>query len=140
MFENIDKKQKIELIITGIGIIILISLAARYINRPVLKNPSIIIQKLEPVSPFEAAERPAPAMETKWGRDPFSLEAYSDNATQGLTLNGIVWDANNPYAIINNNIVKLGDRVNDMTVIQINEKDVIVDQDGQQFTLDLQGN
>jgi uncharacterized protein YxeA len=56
---------------------------------------------------------------------------------EDLILNGIVSDRENPYAIINNDVVKVGDKVNDMTVIEINEKSVVLEQDGQKHTLEL---
>jgi len=56
---------------------------------------------------------------------------------EDLSLNGIVSDMENPYAIINNEVIKLGDTVNGMTVIEINEKSVVLEQDGQKHTLEL---
>ena len=75
----------------------------------------------------------------RWGRDPFLLDApnIKEQGMGGLTLNGIVADKKNPYAIINNDIVKLGDKVSGMTIIEINENNVVLDENGQRHTLEL---
>ena len=54
-----------------------------------------------------------------------------------LELNGIVSDKQSPYAIINNDVVKLGDQENGMIVIEINEKNVVLDENGQKHTMEL---
>jgi hypothetical protein len=41
-----------------------------------------------------------------------------------LTLNGIIWDTENPMAIINGDIYKISDRIGDYTILTINEQGV----------------
>jgi len=136
----VDNKKKMELLITGSGMIILIFLIANHMPRS--KNNKII-SKTEPYSISEGAIMVAyeagSENNIKWGRDPFLLDAFNvqGQGMEDLALNGIAADKENPYAIINNDVVKLGDKVNGMTVIEINEKNVVLDENGQRHTLEL---
>ena len=135
----VDNKKKVELIITGIGVVIFIFLVISHMSA----KTSRPVSKTEPYPASPAVVSVAGKAELwdsiKWGKDPFLLDA-SNVKGQGLedmVLNGIVSDPKNPYAIINNNVVKLGDKVNDMIVIEINEKSVVLEQDGKKHTLEL---
>ena len=140
MIKGLDNKKKIELTITGISVIILIFLIMNHISKP-KANKSI--SNIEPYSTSEAAILAAPGVgsdsSVKWGRDPFLLDTSNvkEHGMEDLVLNGIVSDRDNPYAIINNDVVKLGDKVNGMTVIEINENNVVLDENGQRHTLEL---
>jgi hypothetical protein len=136
MPEGLDTKKKTELAITGIGIIVLIFLLMSYLPKSKDNKPASASRVTE-VS-FTSLEPGASDTKT-WGRDPFILDAANakEQVMGDMTLNGIAADKENPYAIINNNIVKLGDRVNGMTVIEINEKNVVLDEKGQRHTLEL---
>ena len=46
-----------------------------------------------------------------------------------LTINGILWDKKNPLAIINEEIVKVGDKIDSNTVVGI-EQDRVILNDG----------
>jgi len=132
-------KKKIELIVTGIGVVILIFLIVSHMSikagRPVSKTEPY------PTTPaiVSVAGEVGSWDSVKWGRDPFLLDASNvkEQGIEDMALNGIVSDKENPYAIINNDVVKLGDKVNDMTVIEINEKSVVLEQDGQKHILEL---
>ncbi len=136
----VDNKKKMELAITGIGVVILIFLIANYM--PKSKGNKTIL-KTEPFVTSEAAilatSEVGAGDNVKWGRDPFFMDSNSarEQGIGGLILNGTVSDKDNPYAIINNEIVKLGDKVSGMTIIEINEKNVVLDENGQRHTLEL---
>lgn len=140
MLKDADVKQRIELTITGIGIIIFIFLIISYMPKSRDKR---VVLKIEPYSASKVAMAAASEVKswgnTRWGRDPFLLDASNvkEQGMEDLSLNGIVSDMENPYAIINNEVIKLGDTVNGMTVIEINEKSVVLEQDGQKHTLEL---
>jgi type II secretory pathway component PulC len=142
VLKDADVKKKIELTVTGIGVVIFIFLIISYAQKSGHKK---IISKINayPASTMAmtgSLESKESWDKIKWGKDPFLMDASSLKGHQGmagLVLNGIVSDRENPYAIINNDVVKLGDKVNDMTVIEINEKSVILEQDGQKHTLEL---
>lgn len=55
-----------------------------------------------------------------WAKSPF-IEPNTDtgNKLAKLTLNGIVWDAQNPSAMINDGIVAVGDSIGGWTVVSI---------------------
>ena len=139
-FMMVDNKKKMELLITGGGIIILIFLIANHMPRS--KNNKTI-SKTEPYPTSDVAIMVTYEVGSedniRWGRDPFLLDVSNvqEQGMEGMVLNGIVADKEKPYAIINNDIVKMGDKVSGMTVIEINEKNVVLDENGQRHTLEL---
>jgi len=142
MLKNIDKKQKIELTITAIGIVFLISLFLTNISKPKKagREPSMVQVPPAASSILPVASVDRHVSTAKWGKDPFYPETpfggINPNVS-GFILNGIAWDAENPYVIINDEIAKVGDKISGMTVIEINEKSVVIEQDGQKHTLEL---
>ena len=144
MSKVLDNRKKIELTITLIGIIFLIFMVVNNIQGQKGKK-SALANKKESSSVSGAQVFSLENFETKpataksWGRDPFLLDSTNagEQGMGGLILNGIVSDKDTPYAIINNDIVKLGDKVNGMAVIEINEKNVVLDENGQRHTLEL---
>ncbi|MFC1666752.1 hypothetical protein ACFL0P_02605 [Candidatus Omnitrophota bacterium] len=145
MFKNLDKKQKTELIITAIGIVILIFLVISNMQKiQKEKKTTMEMSKLAvssllvPIS-IEEAELKGADIKEEWRRDPFSFagSTMASPALDGILLNGIVWDKEYPYAIINDDVVKVEDRIGDMRVVEITEKSVILEQDGERYTLEL---
>ncbi len=140
MLKDLDSKKKVELTITGVGVIVLIFLIANYMPK---SRDNKTISKVEPYPTPGVAKMATPGVgygnDVKWGRDPFLLDASNvkEQGMEELVLNGIVSDRENQYAIINNDVVKLGDKVNGMTVIEINENNVVLDENGQRHTLEL---
>jgi hypothetical protein len=140
---KLDTKQKIEAIITGIGIIILVFLILQRAHTPSKpKNIPAAGQdsniQAQGIS-FTSEEEREAFIKEGWGRDPFFFEPSSAaGGIEGFVLNGIVWDAQNPYAIINDNIVKIGDKIGDMVVVGINEKSVVLEESGKIYTLQLE--
>jgi len=138
---GLDNKKKIELAITGISIIVLIFLVIIQVSNSRERSRPFPANKLFSTSPaiISVAGEVGSGDNVKWGRDPFFMD--SNNAIEqdmgDLILNGTVSDKNNPYAIVNNDIVKLGDKINGMVVIEINEKNVVLEQNGQKHTLEL---
>ena len=75
---------------------------------------------------------------SSWSRDPFSTSPAPIKGYGGLTLGGIVWDKENPMAIINDNIVKIGDKVSGNTVVDIKQDKVILNDGTKDFELKLE--
>ncbi len=79
----------------------------------------------------------------KWGADPFFKGAaehktkYSPNTIQSWHLAGILYNANNPHAVINSKIVKKGDSIEGAEIIKINKDRVILSKNGSKFTLSI---
>ena len=59
-----------------------------------------------------------------WGRNPFILGASSTEAD--MALQGIMWDPAKPQALINNQVVGLGDQIGKMRVVTIESQRVIL--------------
>lgn len=141
MLKDADPKKRIELTVIGIGVVILIFLVTNHMSK---SGGSKGVSKNEAYHTSESAMMAVSESESwdklRWGRDPFLLDTSNMQEEQGmedLVLNGIMPDKQNPYAIINNKVVKLGDKVGGMTVIEINESNVVLDENGQRHTLEL---
>ncbi len=70
------------------------------------------------------------------GRNPFTL-AKGITAMKGLDLMGILWDVESPQAIINGEIVGVGDMIKGNEVIAILKDRVILKNDEKKFELEL---
>ena len=57
-----------------------------------------------------------------WGRNPFMLS----ESPKASILEGIMWDAQDPKAIINGNIIGVGDRVGSGEVVDIQQNSVTI--------------
>ncbi|MBU1043029.1 MAG: hypothetical protein KJ915_01370 [Candidatus Omnitrophica bacterium] len=83
--------------------------------------------------------------EIKRIRDPFLSSKHPEEvkaiaikkATVDLKVSGILWDDKIPSAIINSNIVKIGDIVEGKTVVDIERNQVIVMEDGKILVIEL---
>lgn len=73
-----------------------------------------------------------------WGRDPFSPQAQPIRVSAGPILNGIMWDKEKPLAIINDIIVKVGDRIGLNLVVDIKQDKVILNDGTRDFELRLE--
>ena len=57
-----------------------------------------------------------------WGRNPFTLS----ESPKASVLEGIMWDAKNPQAIINGNILGIGEKVGSGVIVDIQKTSVII--------------
>ncbi|MFA6900539.1 MAG: hypothetical protein WC256_10075 [Desulfurivibrionaceae bacterium] len=101
-------------------------------------EPQILTVRPEKIEAVQGQKTASPPL----GRDPFnwSREQISffkgqeprekSNSIGGLTLSGIIWDKNNPQAVINNHLVIKGETVGDSVVRQILKDLVIFEQNG----------
>jgi len=127
------KKDTIQLVITGVLIIVLIRLAVglrdgkRNSDSPVLPKKASNEQIIgEPIGAkkelYSRLEQETKNLKIR--RSPFTEQIYILDS--GPYLNGIFWDAKRPTAIINNKIVEHGSKVADYTVIYILRDRVIL--------------
>ena len=72
-----------------------------------------------------------------WARNPFAPKEILKIKVVKLTLNGILWDEENPKAIINNVIVTIGDTIGENTVVGIKNDRVILNDGIRDFELGL---
>ena len=147
-------KQIKQLIITGVLVMVLIFAALGNLK----KKPA---KKLVPVSPEASAARAAkspvavsasftPADERRlkmqkervnlpWGKSPFKSSTDKDYQKSNLELKGISLgkDKKN-FAFINNEIVKVGDKIEDYEVVEIEKNRVLLKKGDQGFYLTLE--
>lgn len=66
------------------------------------------------------------------------LKLDREDSTTGLSIEGIIYDKQGiSYAIVNGQIVKVGDEVNDYRVLKIEDNKVIFIKDGQPLEIEL---
>lgn len=132
-------KKRIEIIITS-GLILIFILVLMKNVKVFKKKPSSIMQAEQ--QSLDRQEMPKQQEEKlEWGRDPFSGKVYYSGTVSGdtgeLSLNGIIWDEKSPVAMINDRIVKVGDRVGVNTIIDIKKDRVILSNGIKTFELRL---
>ena len=72
-----------------------------------------------------------------WGRNPFMLSGELSESVRGLMLDGIVWDEEKPYAIINNQVLGIGSQIGRSRITQITKEAVFLEEDGNPFSIRL---
>jgi len=75
-----------------------------------------------------------------WDKDPFYPRTSKITSRQGgLFLKGISFsDSGSSFAVINDEILQEGDKIGEWKIIKIQEKQVILEKNGQQFILALE--
>jgi len=68
-----------------------------------------------------------------WGRNPFAVVQDLDD----LALEGIVWDEEAPKAIINGNIVTVGDQIGSSVIVDIKQNSVTIRSETEETELRL---
>jgi hypothetical protein len=136
-------RKRVQVIITIVLVIVLII---------TWKNTLVVIRKhakakLAPASETGPDKAAAPAVSTaktqklSWVRDPFSGKAYiatRQAAYEDVRLYGVIWDASTPLAMINDKIVKVGDKIDKYKVLKITSQEVVLkDASGNLKTLNL---
>ena len=61
-----------------------------------------------------------------WGRNPFSREEIPAPGDVPLHLEGIVWDAKSPTAVVNGRLLAVGDEIGGKKVADIRPESVVV--------------
>lgn len=69
-----------------------------------------------------------------WGRDPFAQGVMTSQASR-LVLLGIVWDAQQPLAIVNGRTVRVGEELDGYRIVEIAQDRVSVTDGTQTFQL-----
>ena len=100
------------------------------VQMPAGKSGALSLSTGRP-APESASSRQIQRQEAQrlaWRRDPFTRTA-SVEPEGGLTLSGILWDADQPMAILNGQIVRVGETVEGYRVLEI-AKDHVTVTDG----------
>ncbi len=101
--------------------------------------------KGDPASAATSERRlaPPPPPNQPWRRDPFAIEARrlpsgrTSNPFSSLKISGIVWGSSGYKALVNDKVVRAGDRVNGARIIRITPKGIEVEKDGDRRFLPL---
>ena len=156
--KRFSRREKIILIILGILFVSGINfLLIRWINQ--FKKESKVIETIiRPPSTDKAAspqKKPQAAKTAKPSagkkkvfdiRDPFLSSKnpgklkpvnVQKKAAVNLKVSGILWDEKIPSAIINSQVVKIGDIIFDKTVVDIDKDRVVLMEEGQLYILKL---
>lgn len=139
-----DIKKIILLIVLGIGavfsLIYGISAPAKgKYSSAVSKGQQASVDSGKVGNPAEQAIRnPRRAKRTKfttWSRNPF-LQKRDSGGSSGLT--GILWDEKTPKAIINEAVVSIGNKIGEITVIDIKKDHVILNDGTKDYEVKLE--
>lgn len=82
-------------------------------------------------------EKQAAPADMQWGRDPFSLTPDKQTETGTFQLSAVIWDETNPIAIINNEVVGIGQEIDGCQVIKINKDNVILKKGEEERVVEL---
>jgi len=144
---TLGKKEKTQIIITVALVMLLFVLVGRgkkTIRRAkaIKKSQAGLTKKTQTL---EVEPTPAKIMSFKQleeeagkidiGRDPFHRAPIikEDLGKRVLRVSGVIWDVNEPRAIINNLVVAIGDVVSGNTVIEIKKRSVILNDGTKSF-------
>lgn len=76
----------------------------------------------------------------KWVRNPFQFPPKKEvekTDVGKLNLTGIIYDETSPVAVINDIIVHEGDEIEGVKVIKIETEEVLLEEEGESYTLEL---
>jgi hypothetical protein len=146
-------KKKIEVITTAALVLIFLIFALRAVFSPKrareeeiyreeIKTP-VSIEKVEEFPTLEEKIK-SETKDLKWARDPFFMNKYIEKVSvdkigeiEALSLAGIIWDDENPTALISDEIVKEGDFIGEFEVKKIKRDRVILIKDNKENELNL---
>lgn len=130
-------KQKIELIVTVtlaiLFLMILLSTCSRVSKKPKpVKITQEVTQRKISKDIRKPLERERRSTALTWGRDPFVLvEMGSVDKDTSLVLGGIIWHRNQPKAVINDEIYKIGDKIGDIQIVDIKKNSIVIEENNQ---------
>lgn len=141
------EKKRLELVVTGILVLVLAGLV---INTVVGKDKAVSsslqvdrVDESEVIVTGKGAQKndkvESEDKDMAWGRDPFTLVGPDApvSASGNLELNGIIWDDAKPYVIINGEVLRAGDFLGNNMVVYIGKTSVIMDNGTEQIELKL---
>ena len=96
-------------------------------------GPGVVRLDLPAVVPARQAQHDR-ASRLAWGRDPFTGGSTGAEVS-GFDLAGILWDATQPIAMINGQMLRVGDELEGYRVTQISQDSVSLTDGSQTLTL-----
>ncbi len=109
-----------------------------------IDTSSATLQTIAPITAAPAADARLINIEDKqaapWGDDPFRntgrATSTKGRSQMAWTLGGIIYSNQAPVAFVNEQMVRVGDTINEATVVSINKKSVVLKVRGRQITLE----
>lgn len=89
-------------------------------------------------SPASAARQARRSEYKDYKRNPFTTAPVSQSQGAGLQLSGIIYDEKGLYALINDQIVHLGDKIGEYAVIGITQGKVILNDGAKNIELKIE--
>lgn len=147
-----EKKQRTQIIITAFLVLILVIAWANAIKTIRARSksasssrsasssksvPTIHVEAIDHQAAIPAPKKTKDTFETfEWKRCPFCGLLLNDEANLvDLQLNGIIWDANKPQVLINNEPYLKGDQVEQYTIVEIFKHKVVLSDGEKEFEL-----
>jgi hypothetical protein len=139
-------KKRIEIIVTALLVLVLVVVWINSCNFLSKRKAASVTAPLAgaSASPLPATVTVSPSVKTPvvdagtWSRCPFSGKIYSEaEGRQDLNLSGIMWSPKKPLAVINERVVKAGDKIFGSVVIEIRKDKVILNNGSADFELKL---
>lgn len=124
-----DKDKQLKIVL-GVVILIFAVMVLTAILKPRHKKvaaPAKTAAQEEVVQKAEAPKQRKTSSFKDWGRDPFTMGTSAVELSGDLVLSGIIWDAKKPYCIINEKLVKAGDKISGYKILEINKDSVTVE-------------
>ena len=144
-----DNKSRVKLIVTAVLIIVFIFVWANTIKviqkrRGGGKKQAISSKRLVVVQPSKSAG--VPLIEViyeeddgmEWIRCPFCGKLYIDGGGGVIALSGILWDVKDSKAVINGEIVGIGDEINKYSVVDIDRNSVVLNNGTKDIEISLE--
>jgi len=138
------QKELIEISITGVLVVVMIFAFGNAAQKAHLRKMKSVLPKAADLAPAPAVQEDKIDSENLYNsllkqaesfdlkRDPFTAAPIISEKSikSGVVLTGILWDKDKPMAIIDGNIVKVGQRVGNQTVMEI-KRDRVILTDGE---------
>lgn len=141
------EKKRLELVVTGILVLILAGLVIKtMVGKDKTVSSSLQVRRVdefEIMATSKGAQKndkvESEDKDVAWGRDPFILVRPDApvSTSSNLELNGIIWDDAKPYVIINGEVLRAGDFLGNNMVVYIGRTSVIMDNGTEQIELKL---
>lgn len=134
------EKQKLEILVTTLLVALFLVLLTGTLsrrNKKVQKESPLEEPKTE-TAEHEVYKLPAPRKLT-WGRDPFVLrpKKFKEKEDRGFLLTAIIWDEEEPHAIINNEVVVVGQVIEGYRVIKITKDSAVLKKGDSELAIEL---
>lgn len=136
-----DLKNKKLILLIVLSVAAFFSLLYGIVTPSSVKRQAVTANELEPGGALPVADKVALFERTarrtdyvSWGRNPFMLKEAAVSVKR-FKLNGIAWDPVSPRAVINDQIVGIGDKIDGNTVVEIKTDRVILNDGLNDFEL-----